>query len=683
MTPWTQQLGTVSTFLLATSLTLPALPADALAQDSETEPQVVQEDGARYARLRFADPGIRIVGQAGERTGEQAGANSPVLPGEQILTGAGRAEIQLSDGSVVRLDRATSLETTVLADLDNRLETRTLLNLAAGDTYVYVSRMDSPDQQFRLDTPVASAYLLSEGVFRVDAAPDGSHAVVSSHSGVAEVVSAGISVLVRSGERTDVWNGRPPSDPRPFSAFAQDDFDRWNRARQGAYIRPYDELPVGQVPAEVEPYVTELAYYGRWVRDDFYGWVWVPPSAAAEWTPYTVGYWDTAPSGWLWVSAEPWGWAPYHYGRWDFAPAYGWVWIPGAVFAGAWVSWGWHPGYIGWCPLDYYNHPVVVHTPYAVHGTPHRAWVFVPQDQIAHTQLQRAALPKVRLESVAAQSVQLDRPPAVTPAAASRATRPAVPVRGPAVATAPADDGQLVSFRTLEGRGRARTEPIRAATASRTWSVTAAEPGNQARPVDLRTSPPVAPRGGVPASSGSLHRPGDVPPRPAPPATAPSRPAPARRGPAAAGAGAASTTAAPRTGSSAAPSGPARSGAAPGTAATGPAPAAGGTAGGARIIRTEDRSIILERIFRRNVEAPAKDDAPHRGAATPPAAGPGGAGKAGASSPGHAQPSARPSPPPRPAPKATPSGAHSGSRSGGRSGGHSASNKGGGGHSQG
>jgi len=38
----------------------------------------------------------------------------------------------------------------------------------------------------------------------------------------------------------------------------------------------------------------------------------------------------------------------------------GWVWFPGGVYSGAWVSWSVTPTYIGWCPLDYYNRPAYV-----------------------------------------------------------------------------------------------------------------------------------------------------------------------------------------------------------------------------------------------------------------------------------------------------------------------------------
>jgi len=99
-----------------------------------------------------------------------------------------------------------------------------------------------------------------------------------------------------------------------------------------------------------------LSPYGNWVSVPRYGNVWYPTAVGPHWRPYTDGRWVLSDYGWTWVSYEPWGWAPYHYGRWVFLDYYGWGWIPGTVWAPAWVTWYTNPGYIGWAPLapDYY-----------------------------------------------------------------------------------------------------------------------------------------------------------------------------------------------------------------------------------------------------------------------------------------------------------------------------------------
>ena len=51
------------------------------------------------------------------------------------------------------------------------------------------------------------------------------------------------------------------------------------------------------------------------------------------------------------ISDEPYGWATYHYGRWLYDDFQGWVWKPGVEWAPAWVGWRSNDDYIGWAPL--------------------------------------------------------------------------------------------------------------------------------------------------------------------------------------------------------------------------------------------------------------------------------------------------------------------------------------------
>ena len=65
------------------------------------------------------------------------------------------------------------------------------------------------------------------------------------------------------------------------------------------------------------------------------------------------------------MSADPWGWAPYHYGRWFRNDRFGWCWYPGLITArhywspalvgfvgfGVWRRVGFGFGNVGWVPL--------------------------------------------------------------------------------------------------------------------------------------------------------------------------------------------------------------------------------------------------------------------------------------------------------------------------------------------
>jgi hypothetical protein len=109
-------------------------------------------------------------------------------------------------------------------------------------------------------------------------------------------------------------------------------------------------------PAALNDFRSTLDPYGNWQEDPTYGTVWVPSRTVVgeDFTPYvSAGHW-VYDDDYVWVSDYSWGWAPFHYGRWAYGTGIGWEWIPGRVYAGAWVSWryGWDDwGYVGWAPL--------------------------------------------------------------------------------------------------------------------------------------------------------------------------------------------------------------------------------------------------------------------------------------------------------------------------------------------
>lgn len=128
----------------------------------------------------------------------------------------------------------------------------------------------------------------------------------------------------------------------------------------------------------------DLAPYGHWVEHQIYGTVWVPDSGRPDWHPYWDGRWVwTSDYGWYWHSYEPYGWATYHYGRWVLTADYGWVWVPDAVWGPAWVEWRYGGGYAGWAPMP----PEQQRKGGSVEA---RAWIFVPEGDIAKTDMQRA-----------------------------------------------------------------------------------------------------------------------------------------------------------------------------------------------------------------------------------------------------------------------------------------------------
>lgn len=97
-----------------------------------------------------------------------------------------------------------------------------------------------------------------------------------------------------------------------------------------------------------------LSPYGTWTEVAPYGMTWQPACSRLDpdWRPYCHGgRWVYTDSGWYWQSDYSWGWAPFHYGRWHRHTVHGWVWVPGRVWAPAWVAWREAEGYCGWAPL--------------------------------------------------------------------------------------------------------------------------------------------------------------------------------------------------------------------------------------------------------------------------------------------------------------------------------------------
>ena len=327
-------------------------------------------------------------------------------------------EIQLADGSIVRIDRRSRATFLALPSPDEAFSDHTVLQLSEGA--LRISAHANEEQEFRIDTPSASIYVLGDGDFRIEV--DGQRTQIVSRRGVAELSASGGSVLVRGGMRAEAVAGGYPDEPEPFNTFVADSFDRWVDEREAWYRAEdrkagnYEETAevYEELPQQVQPYYRELSVSGDWAYLDDYGYVWSPRGTAVGWRPYRNGHWSYGPRGYFWVSADPWGWAPYHYGRWTWT-ANRWCWIPGRVFAGAWVAWSWGSAYVGWSPLDYWGRPAYVRSVHYGYYDPH-AWTFVSHNHVVHHDYHHYEVADVyAIEQDLRRSAVVTRPPAVSP----------------------------------------------------------------------------------------------------------------------------------------------------------------------------------------------------------------------------------------------------------------------------
>ena len=301
-----------------------------------------------YTYLSFVGPEVSLVSPADEDAA--ARLNMPVLPGDVLVTGSGsRVEAVLSDGNVVRLDGRSELRFERLNRTYESDDDRTILVLTRGSVAVEV-REAAPDRALRLDTDDATIISPARSFFRVDAGRRGTEVYVLT--GRVELNGRGGRVLVRAGEYayvsadTDVEVEAAAVPRDRFTRFLEERYDRTDRRDVKRYVD--SEYSYDFDAADFES-------NGMWVYVPSAGTTCWRPNVPPDWTPYSLGTWRRTPAGLTWVSYESWGWLPYHYGMWAWDPELGWYWIPGSVYAPAWVYWSYADEWTGWCPVGWYG----------------------------------------------------------------------------------------------------------------------------------------------------------------------------------------------------------------------------------------------------------------------------------------------------------------------------------------
>lgn len=378
--------GTLLT-LLTLALVLP-LQAD---ERERHQSYISYDDGGTI--LRSAEDGKEI----------EAHRNLPVYPGDEIITARrGRAELHLSDGNIIGVDRATALKLRSVLDAYEGDSEETVVELRHGK--VAVHRTDIGRDYVRLDTDNASYVASHESIYSIETDSRGSDRVIVFEGSI-EVRTPSRASRLRAGESASV-DERGAYDLIGDQRNAADDFERWflKRAeRYGNYTSKY-------MDRRLSYWADDLDDHGRWVFVTGIGWSW-RPYVATGWRPYYHGYWANRRGCLTWVSYDPWGWGTYHYGRWAHDPFHGWVWVPGYGYSPAWVYWWYGPSYVGWAPRGYWDchrgYYDWAYRPYRDYGSRFgfgfygrvrisdmdlRPWTFVEPGTIVSTRVDRAAL---------------------------------------------------------------------------------------------------------------------------------------------------------------------------------------------------------------------------------------------------------------------------------------------------
>jgi hypothetical protein len=378
-----------STLLLFVAIAVVALPS--YARD-RSHSYITYDDGG--TTIRQSEDGRDV----------EARVNMPVFPGDEVTTGRrGRVEIRMADGNIIALDRSTSVEFKSILDSYDGDSEQTVVELKYG--HVAIQRDDATRQLLRLDTGNASYAASEVAIYSVETDAKNNDRV-TVFDGTMEVRTPARTTRVREGEEARVDDGGIYD--LVSARNAADEFERWFVQRASRYSTASGRY----LDRSLAYSEAELGTSGSWFfAANYGGWCW-RPHVSVGWRPYYNGYWRHSPGGLLvWVSYDPWGWVPYHYGRWAYEAAYGWVWLPGAAYAPAWVYWMYGPSYVGWAPMGWYDcyHPYYdwAYRPYARAGfdtgwgwsgrvrpgeVDLRPWTFVTPNQLMNRHVDQASL---------------------------------------------------------------------------------------------------------------------------------------------------------------------------------------------------------------------------------------------------------------------------------------------------
>jgi hypothetical protein len=307
-----------------------------------------------------------VVIREGQLTAEVAVLNLPLGPGDTVRTPADRrCEVQFDTGTVIRLDFDTELKIETINAQSLSASTRVSnLALSRGRVYVMYKEYDSREM-FQLLTSVAALKMSHKTVATVRAASDGSTDVQVKYGKLSALLGRDERSLqkqsLKAQERLIVLG---PGQSQRGTYIADSEFELWNNEINAHFTELHQDLsalpkPIQNLPDAVHYFAQTYGNaYGEWVWADLVGYVWRPYLNRMDypgWRPYYVGSWTTVGGQLFWVPDEPWGWVPYHLGIWQWDKKLGWVWLPGSLFAPAWVDWEFYFGYFGWRPWGLYD----------------------------------------------------------------------------------------------------------------------------------------------------------------------------------------------------------------------------------------------------------------------------------------------------------------------------------------
>jgi len=301
-----------------------------------------------------------IVLREGQARPEVADLNLPIAPGDTIITTERRCEIQFDTGTIIRLDRETELKIeTILAQSLSAKNKLTNLLLTKGQVYLMYKRYIRAEI-FQIITPNTAVKMNDKSVAMIKVKPDLSTDIhvnegktyalfgPDEESTKTETIKKGQSITVM-----------PDHQAVPLQFDEIEDFEAWNEKINREFLELHKgkaviPKPIQKMPLAVFHFAQKFSFrHGEWLWDSYYGYVWRPflndqRYPWGNWRPYYSGRWSSVHGQLFWVPTESWGWVPYHLGIWTWDEKKGWLWLPGSLFAPAWVDWAFYFGRFGW-----------------------------------------------------------------------------------------------------------------------------------------------------------------------------------------------------------------------------------------------------------------------------------------------------------------------------------------------
>jgi len=308
-------------------------------------PLLAHGAGSGDVNLRFIQGDVQIKTED-TKDWVPAAINVPLFEKDMLwVPEDGKAELQLAEGSVVRLDGGTFMEVVSL--------NKNGFGCHLGEGHAYVNVRGPKGYPVEVSTPAGPFRGYSQSIFRIDVNRDGD-VEASALAGTLYAEDGDGEMKINAGERL-VFDGNQ-GELKLMRVGPSDSWERWNRDRdRELFGSTYGGKSSRHLPEELIPYSNDFDENGRWIQTSEYGYVWTPTVVIEDdWGPYRLGRWIWVRGDYVWLSYERWGWAPHHYGRWAHIRHLGWCWVPprhGSVY--------WSPGYVAW-----------VHTPRHVAWTP-------------------------------------------------------------------------------------------------------------------------------------------------------------------------------------------------------------------------------------------------------------------------------------------------------------------------